>query len=388
VGTESAAVVVAATKKRRAAKKPHRGHAAQALFAAAIALPGVLPATALAESTPTEGLFSLTYYNYRDWQPGAARMSVQSPTVFMLVPISDTLAVQGSLVYDAVTGASPFFFNALSRASIGDYRTAGDLKLTKWFGPWSIGVGGAVSSEQDYLSRAALVDVRYSTPDNNTTYAMGVGGAYDTINSVNGIAVNEHRHSLEFLLGITQVLNADAIVQSNLTYYTGRGYYSDPYKSLDQRPNERRTLAWLTRYNQAFVAQDGVLQLSYRLLFDSFGDHSNMFEVAWVQGLPQGWSIAPNVRYIAQHGASFYFSPPFPTGYVDGKNYTADTRLATWGAFTLGLTVTKVFERGWSVYAKYQYYQQRPDWYLGGSGSPDILDFSARWFEVGFSKTF
>jgi hypothetical protein len=31
------------------------------------------------------------------------------------------------------------------------------------------------------------------------------------------------------------VLNADAIVQSNLTYYTGHGYYSDPYKSLDTR---------------------------------------------------------------------------------------------------------------------------------------------------------
>ena len=381
---------MAATRKRRGRARASTGrtYQAHALFAAAIALPGVLPSTALAESTPTEGVFSLSYYNYRDWQPGASRMSVQSPTMFMLVPISDSLALQGSLVYDAVTGASPYFFNALSQASIGDYRTAGDLKITKWFGRWAVGVGGAVSSEQDYLSRAGSVDVRYSTPDNNTTYAFGVGGAYDTINSVNGVAVNEHRYSLEFMGGITQVLNANAIVQSNLAYYTGHGYYSDPYKSLDQRPSERRTVAWLTRYNQAFVEQDGVLQLSYRLLFDSFGDHSNMMEVAWVQGLPQGWSIAPNIRYIAQHGASFYFNPPFPVGYVDGQNYTADTRLATWGAFTVGLAAAKVFEKGWSAYAKYQYYMQRPSWYIGGTGSPDILDFSARWFEVGFSKTF
>ena len=379
---------MAATRKTRGRTKPRRSRAGQALFAAAIALPGVLPSNAQAESAPTEGVFALSYYNYRDWQPGASRMAVQSPTIFMLVPVSDTVALQGSLVYDAVTGASPYFFNALSQASIGDYRTAGDLKVTKWFGRWAVGVGGAVSSEQDYLSRAASVDVRYSTPDNNTTFAFGIGGAYDTINSVNGVAVNEHRHSLEFLVGVTQALNANAIVQSNLTYYTGHGYYSDPYKSLDQRPSERRTLAWLTRYNQTFVEADGVLQLSYRLLFNSFGDHSNMFEVAWVQGLPQGWSIAPNVRYIAQHGASFYYNPPFPSGYVDGQNYTADTRLATWGAFTVGLTATKVFEKGWSAYAKYQYYQQRPDWYLGGSGSPDILDFSARWFEVGVSKTF
>ena len=379
---------MAATRKTRGRIKPRQSRAGQALIAAAIALPGVLPANVQAESAPTEGVFSAAYFNYRDWQPGASRMAVQSPTIFMLVPVSDTVAVQGSLVYDAVTGASPYFYNALSQASIGDYRTAGDLKVTKWFGRWAVGVGGAVSSEQDYLSRAASVDVRYSTPDNNTTFAFGIGGAYDTINSINGVAVNEHRRSLEFMVGVTQVLNANAIVQSNLTYYTGHGYYSDPYKSLDQRPSERRTLAWLTRYNQAFVAADGVLQLSYRLLFNSFGDHSNMFEVAWVQGLPQGWSITPNVRYIAQHGASFYFNPPFPVGYVEGQDYTADTRLATWGAFTFGLTGTKVFEKGWSAYAKYQYYQQRPDWYLGGSGSRDILDFSARWFEVGVSKTF
>jgi Protein of unknown function (DUF3570) len=383
----AAAVAATRTRRRRGANAPG-GRAAQALIAAAVALPGVLPSPALAESAPVEGVFSLSYDNYRDWQPGASRMAVQSPTIFMLVPIGDSWAVQGSLVYDAVTGASPYFFNSLSQASIGDYRTAGDLKVTKWFGRWSVGVGGAVSDEQDYLSRAGSVDVRYSTPDNNTTVAFGLGGAYDTINSTNGVAVDEHRYSLEFLVGVTQVLNADAIVQSNLTYYTGHGYYSDPYKSLDQRPSERRTFTWLTRYNQAFVAQDGVLQLSYRLLFDSFGDHSNMFELAWVQGLPQQWSITPNVRYIAQHGASFYYNPPFPQGYVDGQNYTADTRLATWGAFTVGLTAAKVFEKGWSAYAKYQFYRQNPDWYLGGNGSPGILTFSARWFEVGFSKTF
>ena len=184
------------------------------------------------------------------------------------------------------------------------------------------------------------------------------------------------------------MLNAEAIVQSNLTYYTGHGYYSDPYKSLDQRPSERRTLAWLTRYNQAFVAQDGVLQLSYRLLFNSFGDHSNMFEVAWVQGLPQGWSITPNVRYIAQHGASFYFNPPFPTGYVDGQNYTADTRLAAFGAFTPGVWVIKRFADGWSADLKLEYYRQNPAWRLGGSGSPGIETFSARWIQAGIAKTF
>jgi hypothetical protein len=358
-------------------------------MAAAMALPGIVPATALAESPPDKGIFSVIYGDYRDWQPGKDRMKVQSPTMFVLFPVNDSTAVQGTLVYDAVTGASPSFFHTLSGASIGDYRTAGDFKVTKWFGRWAVGVGAAYSSEQDYVSRAASIDVRYSTPDNNRTYAFGIGAAYDDIDSINNVARDKHRRSQEFLIGITQVLNADAIVQSNLTYYTGHGYYSDPYKSLDTRPDHRRTLAWLTRYNQAFPARDGTLQLTYRLIDDSFGDHSNMVEAAWVQGLPQGWSLTPNIRYLTQHAADFYFNPPWPRGYGgEGQNYTADTRLSSFGAVTVGLTVAKTFADGWSSYAKYQFYRQKPAWYLGGSGSPGLLELSARWFEVGVSKTF
>ena len=85
---------------------------------------------------------------------------------------------------------------------------------------------------------------------------------------------------------------------------------------------------------------------------------------------------------------SRHVSPPWPDGYGDTPNYTADTRLSSFGAFTTGLTVAKTFVDGWSAYAKYQFYRQRPNWYAGGSGSPDILEFSARWIEIGISKSF
>ena len=123
-------------------------------------------------------------------------------------------------------------------------------------------------------------------------------------------------------------------------------------------------------------------------MFDSFGDNSNLLAVAWVQNLPHGWSVTPNIRYYTQLAANFYYDPPFPIGFVDGQNYTADTRLAAFGAFTAGLTASKTFDEGWSAYAKYQFYRQRPDWYIGGSGSPGIMEFSARWFEFGIAKTF
>jgi hypothetical protein len=138
------------------------------------------------------------------------------------------------------------------------------------------------------------------------------------------------------VVGITQALSPNDIVQSNLTYYTGHGYYSDPYKPLDTRPTTRETWAWLTRYNHYFVDADATLKLGYRLLLDSFGSTSNMFEAAWAQALPWGFTVTPGLRFYTQTSADFYMNPPFPRGFVEGQDYSADTRLASFGAITAG----------------------------------------------------
>ncbi|MEP7328335.1 MAG: DUF3570 domain-containing protein [Betaproteobacteria bacterium] len=361
---------------------------ASPLLAAALALPGILPATVLAQAAPDQGLLQLQYLNYRDWQPGKNRMSVQAPSIYALVPLSDTWVAEGSIVYDAISGASPKFFNTLSQATIGDYRTAGTLKLTKYMGSYAISVDGAVSSEQDFLSRAAGAQVQLFSDDRNRTWTLGVAGTSDRINSDNGIAYNEGRNTVDFLVGVTQILNKNAIIQSNLTYSTGHGYYNDPYKSLDTRPSTRDITAWLTRYNQYFPDPDGTLKLAYRLLYDSFGSTSNMLEVSWVQSLPYAWTVTPALRYYTQSAAKFYKNPPWPKGYVDGENYSADTRLAAFGAFTGGITVAKLLGDGWTIALRADYYQQNPSWRLGGDGSPGIQTFSARWLQVDLLKTF
>lgn len=394
--TVSAGVAVVATERKVIPPKPDpqgsSGAGASALLAAALALPGIVPATASAQTTaPDAGFIALKYLDYRDWQPGANRMMVRSPSLYVQKRLSESLAVEGSLVYDSMSGASPLFFNTLSGASglgITDYRTAGDVKLTRYFDHLAVGVAAAVSSERDYLSRAFGLDVRYSTDDNNTTLAFGIGGADDTIDSVNGLAENQKRYSLEYLAGVTQALSPTAIVQSNLTYYRGHGYYSDPYKPLDRRPDYRRIFAWLTRYNQMLPAYDATLQLSYRFLNDSFGFDSNMLEAAWVQSLPAGWSVTPAIRYYTQGAADFYHNPPFPAGFVRGQDYTADARLSAFGAFTGSLWVQKVLPDGWGADLKIAFYRQRAAWRLGGDGSPGLDPFSARWIQAGISRTF
>jgi hypothetical protein len=362
---------------------------ASALIAAALALPGLLPAAAHAQA-PDQALFAARYLDYRDWQPGERRMLITSPSFYVLKPF-DSVVLEASLVHDAISGASPLYHNTLSGASgvgVHDYRKAGDVKVTKYLDRWAIGVGAAFSSEHDYLSRAASLDVRYSTDDRNTTYAFGIGGASDRIDSENQIAIGERRHTVDFLVGVTQALDADTIVQSNLTYSRGHGYYSDPYKVLDTRPDSRRVFAWLTRLNRYAPAYDATVKLSYRYLHDSFGSDSHALEAAWRQSLPMDFALTPSLRYYTQSAADFYRDPPFAQGFVAGEPYTADTRLSAFGAFTPALRVEKMFAGGWTVDVAVAFYRQRSSYRLGGNGSPGLEPFSARWIEAGVAKTF
>ncbi len=362
---------------------------AGALLAAALALPGVMPATAQAQAAPDKGIFELQYLNYRDWQPGRDRMSVSAPAFYALLPINDKWVVEGGMVYDDVSGASPLFFNTLSGASIGDYRTAGDIKVTRYFGDYALSAGAVVSSEQDFLSRGGSINAQFFSADRNRTWTFGFAGTNDRINSSNGVAVNQKRNSLDFMVGVTQALSANAIIQSNLTYYTGHGYYSDPYKSLDTRPATRQVTAWLTRYNQYLPGPDATMKLGYRFIYDSFGSRTNMFEAAWVQALPWGFTVTPGLRYVDQSAASFYYNPPWPRGYGgEGQLYSADTRLAAWGGITAGAIIARNVWDNWRLAFRADYYRQDPDWRLFGSGSPGIKTFSARWFQLDLSTTF
>ena len=122
---------------------------AGALLAAALALPGVVPISA-AQTPPEAGFIQFRYLDYRDWQPGARRMRVDNPGFYVLKPLSETLSIEGSIVYDAMSGASPQFHDSLSGASglgVHDYRTAGDVTTTRDFDRFAVGVARAYSHQ-------------------------------------------------------------------------------------------------------------------------------------------------------------------------------------------------------------------------------------------------
>jgi hypothetical protein len=374
------------------------------ILAAALALPGV----AGAEGAPQDALIGLKYLYYREFPnlagtTGLKPLVVNSPSVYALMPIGNAWSVEGSAVYDSISGATPRS-HTTSAATMSDQRAAGDVRVTRYFRRAALGVGFAYSTENDYESMALSSDLRLSTDDNNTTFTIGVGYANDKIKvntehplsqtqlptDANGDQIAQHKRTPDFMIGITQVLSPSDIVQANWTYAAGRGYFTDPYKFADNRPSKRNQSALLVRWNHHFTPVDGTLRLSYRYYSDTFSVSASTIGAEWVQPLG-AFTLTPELRYHTQNAARFYVDPvngapvppTDPTLY-----YSTDYRLSAFGGITAGLRAAWQINKDWSIDGKATYYEQRADWRLSGKGSPGLDPFRAAWYQLGIYKRF
>jgi hypothetical protein len=365
---------------------------AASILAAALLLPGV---QAHAEAPPTNGVISLGYLDYRDSQSGLDRINVHAPSISVMAPVAGVWTVGGSLVSDDVSGASPRYHTAISGAShMNDNRTAGDFSATRYFDRGTVTMGAAYSTEHDYISRALSLQGSLESESHNTTWTAGIGHSNDSINPVNNIVTNEKKRTTNVLLGVTQVLTASDVGQLTLTHDEGEGYFSDPYKALDNRPRSRSESTLLARWNHHIASTDGTSRLSYRYYRDSYGIRAHTLAEEYVQPLSQGWTVTPEVRLYTQSAASFYYDPvydaqfgaPFPPGYNGTGFMSADQRLSGFGAVTLALKVSKQIDKLWSVDVKASAYQQRGSWRLFHEGSPGLDALRAQTFQISVNR--
>ena len=364
------------------------------LLTAALALPGLAaslaPVPASADAPPAREI-SLRAGQYRDFQPGANRIRVNTPSLFVVLPIGEDWSARAAWTMDAISGASPLFYNTLSGASglgVTDIRRAADVELTRHFEHGSVAVGVAYSDENDYDSRALRLKGTRESDDHNTTFSFGVGYSDDAIDSVNDIAQGERKRVLDLQAGVTRVLSPVSLAAISMTWALGDGYYDDPYKPLDSRPDARNQAALMLRYNRYFQALSSALRLSYRYYGDSWEIRAHTAEAAWEYAFAQGWSITPSLRHHSQSQARFYFDPPFGSGLESGRPYSADTRLSAFGAWTLATQLTAPLGAGWQLDLKAAFYRQRSEWRWFGDGSDGIEPLSARLYEVGLRKRF
>lgn len=417
MATVGAAVGVGATEMSK--KSVHQS--LTALNLAALALPGLMhEAQAGRVDEAYQGEFQYGHYAESD-----KRIDVDIFEAAFAVPVGSAMTGRVNIVRDTISGASPTHnqvdlnghitqvlsgasqhaFNSECGYSICEQRDAISSSLTYYLNNLELSAGGGYSREHDYASRYGNTNVAIDFNKKLTTLNFGATVAFDEIQPSNSNADCGRKcskTSQQYLLGVTQIIDKDSLLQSNISFAFHEGYLSDPYKLVafydkdapfefagvlypnylrrDFRPEDKFQWAWLTRYAIHFgQLNDAALHVDYRLTADDWGSNSHTVEFSWHQPVVDEWQLIPRFRYYSQDKADFY-QAVFQGNPSNYGNYSSDYRLAGFGALSGGLKIAKEFTalRPLSLFklqAGIEYYSHKSSYQLGGNNRGSFADF-------------
>jgi hypothetical protein len=233
--------------------------------------------------------------------------------------------------------------------------------------------------------------------------SLGLAVANDTIDPVGGSPVplsamlgerdssnkrgDRSKDVLDVLLGVTQVVNRNTLVQLNYSLSQSDGYLTDPYKILsvvdpatgdlvpgpagsglyrylyESRPETRDKQSLFALLKRDF---DGnVLDVSYRYMTDDWGIDSHTVDFHYRWNLSDGRYLQPHLRFYTQNAADFYHTVLFD-GEPLPAHATADYRLGEFDGVTFGVKYGKEMRRG-EFATRVEWYQQT------GEASPNAF---------------
>ena len=359
---------------------------------------------------------------------------VQDASISMLArrTFYDDRALTMGLTIDALTGATPnggikqntpqtftqpsgkdVFTAPANTLPLDDtFRDTRVAVSASWQQPlgrlYTFNVGASASKEYDYLHLGANAKISRDFNKRNTTVSAGLAFAADNIDPEGGAPMpltpmldvddlsnrmgKEDKDVVDLVLGVTQVISRNLVVQVNYSFSDSSGYLNDPYKIVavvdgltgdviprtlppgeespsheyifESRPDERTKHSL---YGQAKYYMGGkVLDASYRYMTDDWDIDSHTVDIRYRWPINDKRYLEPHLRFYTQTAADFY-----QVGVVDGdplpSYVTHDYRLGEFDAITAGLKYGWETKNGNEMSVRLEVYQQR------GSISADKL---------------
>jgi Protein of unknown function (DUF3570) len=302
----------------------------------------VLSASGLAET------FFESRYQY--YQENHDRIRVDSDYSLFRLELNDSMVVDGSALYSAISGASPSGLPAYYQGGrvplvhLSDEREAFTLGLVKAFSNHSLHAGFAYSYESDYTSVGYSLQDTIAFNQKNTELVLGFAFTDDTVGA-NGSNLSAPKRSYDAIIGLNQILSPDDLLTFNVGLGWRQGFLSDPYKLVlvdyyyiypDERPNHRFEQLAFLQWIHYLPSIGASLESSYRFGHNDYGSHSHTVQLALNQKLFGGRILVrPSFRYYRQTEADFYDTEFFgPTRY-----HSSDYRISGEETFSFGLQV-------------------------------------------------
>jgi len=393
---------------------------------------------------------ALLYYGETD-----DRVQDLSLNVLALRNFVDDRVLSLSLGVDTLTGATPIgaitasvpqTFTSPSGAAVAT-RPANAIPLddtfldtrvavaANWQQPWGrlnkIAAGISVSDEYDYLHLGANFKLSRDFNQRNTTASIGLAFSSDELDPVGGAPTplstmldvgdlsnrigEQSKDVTDIVLGLSQVVNRNLLLQLNYSFSSSDGYLNDPYKIVslvdpvtgepisrtptpgiagpsheylfESRPDERTKHSF---FGQAKYYMSGrVLDASYRYMTDDWEIDSHTIDIRYRWPLTNASYLEPHFRFYTQTEADFYRTS-LASGLPLPVNASADYRLGNFDAITLGLKYGKKLESGNEWNARLEFYTADgsvPGNLLLGSnqsGREIYPDLDAIIFQIGY----
>lgn len=404
-------------------KDKQKNSVALSLAAATCTLLGTTPSNSVSAQEEPGWDFntSLLYYGESDDRVQDASLNFLARRVFI-----DDKSLTLTLAVDSLTGASasgaipldtaqtftsPSGKNTYTTAAgehplddtFLDTRYAGSVSWQQPLGRlYNVSAGITASDEYDYTHIGANVGLSRDFNKRNTTLSAGLAFAQDTLDPVGGAPVplsqmldeddltnrlpgeDHDKDVVDVLLGVTQVINQNFLVQLNYSYSDSSGYLNDPYKIIsvvdsttgdtvlntpggdgpshvyrfESRPDDR---VKQSLYGQGKYYWDGkVLDLSYRFMTDDWDIDSHTVDAKLRFPLGDHNYLEPHLRFYTQSEAEFY-TASLVDGVVLPQYASSDYRLGEFDALTAGIKYGWKTGSGNDVGIRLEYYRQTGD---------------------------
>lgn len=384
------------------------------------------------------------------YSESGSRVTAIEPAVYAGRDLGDDQRISLRLVVDSLTGATPNGAHASSVAQTfttpsgqSSYTTAaGDTPLDDSFfdtrvafgADWEVGIdrmsritwGGNLSKEFDYLSLGISATYARDYDDRNTTLTVGVAFNNDRISPEGdipstlkpmvtpGVALNreggaDRKIITDFLIGVTQIISRQTIVQLNYGFGQTDGYQNDPYKIVsvidpvtglpatatgssffdtaltgnlpylyESRPETRERHVLFFKAVHHF--EKDVIHVSYRYYQDDWEVTSHTFDLRYRYEMDRGY-LQPHIRYYQQDAAEFYThnlelgtDVEATSGVVSTAFASSDYRLAESETLTFGLKYGLPLEKNGEISMRVESITQTVDDGLVpiGEETPDL----------------
>jgi hypothetical protein len=239
-------------------------------------------------------------------------VKADGPAFLVRKKLGDRVSLSGGYYVDAVSNAS---IDVVTTASpFKERRKVWDLGADWLVGNSIVSLSGSTSSEPDYESKAANVDVSAEVFGGMTTLSLGFTRGSDRVGQSDRPQVFfDDVRRWQYRFGVTQILTPRWLVSANAEMIAEEGYLGSPYRAarvfgafVPERLPRTRTGRAIKLRSLAEVLPSTSLRVEARSYWDTWDVRATTWEIAGSRKLAEGWLLDLAWRGHKQTRALFY----------------------------------------------------------------------------------